>query len=280
MGNTTIFQITKWQDRFENNDSRKITNARWVPVPNKHDGLGFRHIAAHERNCEIFAAWTLILQVASRMPTRGILHNGEFPLDAEDLAVMTGFPQGAFEIAFEVLSQPKIGWIEVATERHDSPENAPDSEMESPAQPDAETDITGDHPDSPGSSPGTPGSHPDSSRHTGTEGKGIEGNRTEGKGSEVGDTGGASPPRNRFTPPSPTEAANYFADRGLDPVDAQLQASAFIDHYESNGWMVGRVKMKDWRSTIRNWIRNTDKFKGSQNGSTRNEVKPVRGKGF
>ena len=29
----------------------------------------------------------------------------------------------------------------------------------------------------------------------------------------------------------------------------------FVEHYTSNGWMVGRVKMKDWRATVRTWER-------------------------
>jgi len=274
----TIYRITKWADRFENKDSRKITNARWVPVPNKHDGLGFRRIAAHPRNCEIFAAWTLILQVASRMPTRGILHNGELPLDAEDLAVMTGFPQAAFEIAFEVLSQPKVGWIETATEHLEEPEKAPDFERKSTAKPDTNTDTAGTDPASPGDSPAIAGTDPASSREGGPEQKGTEGNRTEGKGKGVRGKSGASPHQPRFTPPTADEVSGYFAEKGLEPIDAQREADAFCDHYSSNGWMVGRVKMRDWKGAVRNWIRNGEKFK--ENGKFRNEVAPVRGKGF
>ena len=27
----------------------------------------------------------------------------------------------------------------------------------------------------------------------------------------------------------------------------------FINHYESNGWMVGKNRMKNWQATVRNW---------------------------
>jgi len=37
-------------------------------------------------------------------------------------------------------------------------------------------------------------------------------------------------------------------------------AEPFFDHYTSNGWMVGKNKMKDYKSAIRNWIRNDKKF--------------------
>lgn len=36
----------------------------------------------------------------------------------------------------------------------------------------------------------------------------------------------------------------------------------FYDYYESNGWRVGRNKMKDWEAAARNWIR-----KSSNNGT-------------
>lgn len=37
-------------------------------------------------------------------------------------------------------------------------------------------------------------------------------------------------------------------------------AESFLDYYNSNGWMVGRNKMKDWKASFRNWIRNEKKF--------------------
>ena len=28
-----------------------------------------------------------------------------------------------------------------------------------------------------------------------------------------------------------------------------------MDHYHSNGWIVGKASMKDWQSTVRSWMR-------------------------
>ena len=33
------------------------------------------------------------------------------------------------------------------------------------------------------------------------------------------------------------------------------KAAIFHDHYQSNGWMVGKAHMKDWEATLRNWQR-------------------------
>lgn len=35
-----------------------------------------------------------------------------------------------------------------------------------------------------------------------------------------------------------------------------VDAGAFMDYYESKGWMVGKAKMKDWQASVRNWNRN------------------------
>ncbi|WP_051230184.1 Lin1244/Lin1753 domain-containing protein [Haliea salexigens] len=52
----------------------------------------------------------------------------------------------------------------------------------------------------------------------------------------------------RFTPPSVDEVSEYCSSRG-NSVDAQ----AFVDHYESNGWMRGKTKIKCWKACVRTW---------------------------
>jgi len=114
------YRIKDWDRNFENHDSRKISNARWFPMPNKHDGKSFRRIAAHRDGVPVFAAWTLILEVASKMPVRGVLADEDGPLDAEDLAAMTGFPVQIFDLAFSLLTQDKIAWLEADGEKPQS----------------------------------------------------------------------------------------------------------------------------------------------------------------
>ena len=55
----------------------------------------------------------------------------------------------------------------------------------------------------------------------------------------------------RFTPPTLDEVTAYCHERGNN-VDPQH----FIDYYTSNGWLVGRNKMKDWKAAVRTWERN------------------------
>jgi len=106
------YQIKDWDELFEIAQSRRYKRLTWVALPNKHDGAGYRRIARHQKCCEIFTAWILILQVASKQEKRGLLVNGDGTITAEDLADKTGYPEKIFVLAFEVLSDPKIGWLE------------------------------------------------------------------------------------------------------------------------------------------------------------------------
>ncbi len=40
----------------------------------------------------------------------------------------------------------------------------------------------------------------------------------------------------------------YVKERG-NIIDAEL----FFNHYESNGWLIGKNKMKDWKAAVRSW---------------------------
>lgn len=105
------YQVKDWNKHYENNRSRLISDLTWLPIPNGHDGEGYCIVMAHQRAAEIFSAWILILQVASRCSPRGLLvrENGK-PLDAATLAMRTRAKTDWFEMAFPILLE--IGWLE------------------------------------------------------------------------------------------------------------------------------------------------------------------------
>ncbi|MCI5904607.1 MAG: replisome organizer [Oscillospiraceae bacterium] len=55
----------------------------------------------------------------------------------------------------------------------------------------------------------------------------------------------------RFQPPTLEEVKAYCIERknNVDP-------ERFIDYYTSNGWLVGKTKMKDWKAAVRTWEKN------------------------
>ncbi len=144
-----VYRVRDWNKHFENHDSRKVKSLAWVPVKNKHDGAGYRRVAALPNSVQVFCGWCLIIQVASRMPTRGVLRDDDGALHPADLAAKTGYPETVFKAAFDALTDPKIRWLE----------------LESPGESPGNDSNSGNFRDAPGDS--------------GAEGKGREGNKKE-----------------------------------------------------------------------------------------------------
>ena len=60
----------------------------------------------------------------------------------------------------------------------------------------------------------------------------------------------------RFVKPSNYDLYEYMTEKGLSITRATTQAQTFLDHYDSNGWMVGKNSMKDWKATVRkSWLK-------------------------
>lgn len=59
---------------------------------------------------------------------------------------------------------------------------------------------------------------------------------------------GPTPRRAVFTAPTVDDVADYCKERG-NKIDAQR----FVDYYQSNGWMRGKTKIKDWKACVRTW---------------------------
>jgi hypothetical protein len=57
--------------------------------------------------------------------------------------------------------------------------------------------------------------------------------------------------QSRFIVPTIEEIRAYCRER-RNTVDAER----FFDYYTSNGWQVGKNKMKDWKAAVRTWERN------------------------
>lgn len=49
-------------------------------------------------------------------------------------------------------------------------------------------------------------------------------------------------------PPSREEVQQYISEKGY-----HVDADTWFDFYESNGWMIGKGKMKDWKAAVRTW---------------------------
>jgi hypothetical protein len=63
----------------------------------------------------------------------------------------------------------------------------------------------------------------------------------------------------RFRAPSPEEvdeyARSYAEGKSLDLASTDFDPERFVDFYAQKGWMVGKAKMKDWKASVRIWVR-------------------------
>lgn len=91
------------------------------------------------------------------------------------------------------------------------------------------------------------------------------GTRNKESGGRNEESGGKAA---RFRAPSPAEVAEYAqkfaASKGIDLASLDFDPERFVDFYEGKGWMAGRVHMKDWRATVRNWVRTSKPKNGKE----------------
>ena len=90
--------------------------------------------------------------------------------------------------------------------------------------------------------------------------------------------------RKKFVKPHENDVYNLMAELNVTGNNFMSEmklvnfARTFMDHYEANGWIVGKTSMKDWQSTVKNWMRRewekikTQKSYGKQSNSTADSI--------
>ena len=80
---------------------------------------------------------------------------------------------------------------------------------------------------------------------------------------------------NKFVKPHPREVYDYMIERShavgnhWTESKVRMEAQNFHDYYESNGWHVGKNKMKDLKATIRRWMNNNKQTNNTNNNEQR-----------
>jgi predicted DNA binding protein len=76
-------------------------------------------------------------------------------------------------------------------------------------------------------------------------------------------------PTKKFIIPSIDEIKSYCLER-----NNQINPEQFYDHYQSNGWKVGKNSMKDWKASIRTWEKNNYSSNQNKSLNTPKEYEP------
>lgn len=72
----------------------------------------------------------------------------------------------------------------------------------------------------------------------------------------------------RFTPPTAREVHDYCQEKGY-----HINEEKYISYYQSNGWKVGRNKMKDWKAAVRTWVQKDKEYNRQSKQGTKQEEK-------
>jgi len=76
----------------------------------------------------------------------------------------------------------------------------------------------------------------------------------------------------RFTPPSLEEVISYCRER-----NNTVEANNFLNHYEANGWMRGKNKIKDWKACVRTWEAKDNNNQSAQKPTQQKREMPKAG---
>ena len=107
----TLYKIRNWDTQYENNRTRELKTLSWVPIPNKHDSDGYTQVMCEENPLELYGAWVVIVQLASRCGVRGtLLRDGAGPHNSASIARITRTSEKSIARALDYFST-SVNWL-------------------------------------------------------------------------------------------------------------------------------------------------------------------------
>lgn len=84
--------------------------------------------------------------------------------------------------------------------------------------------------------------------------------------------------KSNFSIPSLEDIYDEMSKK-IDDYNASIQSQRFFSYYDSNGWMVGKNKMKNWRSAVSGWVnRSRMEKKPISSDDIKNSIKMIANK--
>lgn len=196
------------------------------------------------KDAEHLAVWVFLLLNATHKPydtmiggKRVTLQPGQLVTSRKTLSDDLGISQSKVERIINLFKiEQQIGQQSFTTNRVISVLNwhkYQESEQQSEQQSDSDRTASGQR--------------PDTNKNKRTK------EQKNGRKEDLKDMGDKSPEpkRSTFKPPTLEEVIDYCEER-----QNNVDAGKWHDHYTSNGWMVGKTKMKDWKAAVRTWEKN------------------------
>jgi hypothetical protein len=113
-----VWRITKWDEVFENAESRRIKNLDWVAWPINLGSAGYDSLIEEfgPDAPAIYGAWCVLVCVAAKCPVRGTLTDSKGrPMSVSRIAMKAHMPAEVFQRLVDWASTEGVQWIEVTT---------------------------------------------------------------------------------------------------------------------------------------------------------------------
>ena len=105
------------------------------------------------------------------------------------------------------------------------------------------------------------------------EGKGEEGKGEEGNIGSIEDSSTASVnTKTKFLKPNLDDIKNQILEK--EPIQIK-QAEIFFNHYEANGWIVGKTPMKNWQAALSNWLARCSQYKSPTETTQERNIRKI-----
>lgn len=122
-----MMEIAKWNETFENADTRKRQRLGWLFIPTGCDSNGYLSLVAQEGGFEAFGIFLAICQWSATQPRelRGkLVRTNGAPLTEKDISVRIRAEACQVSAALKLLTSNDVGWI-TSDECHESADDLP-----------------------------------------------------------------------------------------------------------------------------------------------------------
>ena len=111
-----MYAIKDWNTVFEDAKSREVDELKFCKWPVTRTSESAATLRRTVKGSFALGVFGTLVEMAARMPTRGVLRDHRGPMTPERYSDRFGLPVKAAREAFEILASPSIGWLVVIDE--------------------------------------------------------------------------------------------------------------------------------------------------------------------
>lgn len=105
------WRIKDWNDVFEDYRSREVKRLAWLKFDLGRESEAYRLLLQSREGVMAYGVFWAIVQIAAKMPVRGVLEDERGPFTPARLSLRIGTPAPLIEEAIAILTRPDVGWL-------------------------------------------------------------------------------------------------------------------------------------------------------------------------